>query len=201
VEHWFKQTGHSDLDPSDRVDTVWDMGTATRPFRLCPRLSRFAHTVLETRGLFCGQLLARVLHPLTKATVARHLPAHFVHAMNHRRVVSSAEGLADLDQLHLQQLPREVHRDLTRHGQGFDPSLGAEALGRYAPATGHHLLDLINGRHGTGRRQAIFARGVREVLSRTDGLPVDLGIENHGIQGNDPAFLEDIGVERVVTLP
>jgi sugar phosphate isomerase/epimerase len=41
-------------------------------------------------------------------------------------------------------------------------------------------------------RQAIFARGVLEILSRTDGLPVDLGIENHGIQGNDPAFLEGL---------
>jgi len=41
-------------------------------------------------------------------------------------------------------------------------------------------------------RQAIFARGVREILARTDGAPVDLGIENHGIQGNDPAFLEGL---------
>lgn len=41
-------------------------------------------------------------------------------------------------------------------------------------------------------RQEIFARGVRDVLARTDGLPVSLGIENHGIQGNDPAFLEGL---------
>jgi sugar phosphate isomerase/epimerase len=41
-------------------------------------------------------------------------------------------------------------------------------------------------------REAIFARGVRHVLEKTDGLPVDLGIENHGFQGNDPAFLDGL---------
>lgn len=41
-------------------------------------------------------------------------------------------------------------------------------------------------------RQAIFARGVNAVLARTEGLAVDFGIENHGIQGNDPAFLEGL---------
>ena len=42
------------------------------------------------------------------------------------------------------------------------------------------------------QRQEIFARGVRQVLARTEGLPVDLGIENHGFQGNDPAFLRGL---------
>lgn len=50
-------------------------------------------------------------------------------------------------------------------------------------------------------RQEIFARGVRHVLEKTDGLPVDLGIENHGFQGNDPAFLsallEKVGSPRL----
>jgi sugar phosphate isomerase/epimerase len=40
------------------------------------------------------------------------------------------------------------------------------------------------------QRGTIFATGVKRVLAATDGLPVDLGIENHGHQGNDPAFLE-----------
>lgn len=39
-------------------------------------------------------------------------------------------------------------------------------------------------------RGRIFATGVRRVLEATDGLPVDLGIENHGFQGNDPDFIE-----------
>lgn len=42
------------------------------------------------------------------------------------------------------------------------------------------------------QRQEIFARGVNHVLSKTEGLPVDLGIENHGFQGNDPNFLDGL---------
>jgi sugar phosphate isomerase/epimerase len=64
-------------------------------------------------------------------------------------------------------------------------ALGVPALRIDAIMHGERELPLAE-------RQAIFARGVREVLSRTDGLPVDLGIENHGIQGNDPAFLEGL---------
>lgn len=41
-------------------------------------------------------------------------------------------------------------------------------------------------------REEIFARGVNHVLSKTEGLPVDLGIENHGFQGNDPGFLDGL---------
>lgn len=41
-------------------------------------------------------------------------------------------------------------------------------------------------------REEIFARGVRHILERTEGLAVDLGIENHGFQGNDPAFLDGL---------
>lgn len=42
------------------------------------------------------------------------------------------------------------------------------------------------------QREEIFARGVKHVLSQTEGLPVDLGIENHGFQGNDPNFLDGL---------
>jgi sugar phosphate isomerase/epimerase len=48
-------------------------------------------------------------------------------------------------------------------------------------------------------RQNIFARGVRTALEKTAGLPVDLGIENHGFQGNDPDFLD--GLMRKVGSP
>lgn len=37
-----------------------------------------------------------------------------------------------------------------------------------------------------------FIAGISQVLRQTDGLPVDLGIENHGPFGNDPAFLDHI---------
>lgn len=45
-------------------------------------------------------------------------------------------------------------------------------------------------------REEIFASGVRAVLDATHEETVDLGIENHGFQGNDPAFLE--GLLRLV---
>lgn len=38
-------------------------------------------------------------------------------------------------------------------------------------------------------RMRIFSTGVKDVLSRTEGMKVRLGIENHGRQGNDPNFL------------
>lgn len=41
-------------------------------------------------------------------------------------------------------------------------------------------------------REAIFAERVHRVLQSTASTAVDLGIENHGFQGNDPKFLEDL---------
>jgi sugar phosphate isomerase/epimerase len=41
-------------------------------------------------------------------------------------------------------------------------------------------------------RQALVARGVTGVLEATEGSGIDLGIENHGFQGNDPEFLQGL---------
>ncbi|MGC8669244.1 MAG: sugar phosphate isomerase/epimerase family protein [Chthonomonadales bacterium] len=41
-------------------------------------------------------------------------------------------------------------------------------------------------------REALFADRVHRVLDATASAGVDLGIENHGYQGNDPQFLEDL---------
>ena len=38
-------------------------------------------------------------------------------------------------------------------------------------------------------RQRLVARSVRDILDATADLNIDLGIENHGFQGNDPEFL------------
>jgi len=43
--------------------------------------------------------------------------------MDHGGVIAAAECLADLDQLHFQQLTGEIHRDLARHREGLDPGL------------------------------------------------------------------------------
>lgn len=45
-------------------------------------------------------------------------------------------------------------------------------------------------------RVSRFVRCMREALEATKGLKVNLGIENHGIQGNDPAFLKQV-IEKV----
>ncbi len=37
-----------------------------------------------------------------------------------------------------------------------------------------------------------FARGAQAVLAATEGSPVRLGIENHGRQGNDPAWMDGV---------
>lgn len=42
------------------------------------------------------------------------------------------------------------------------------------------------------QRQEIFAKAVKTVLERTPKSTVELGIENHGSQGNDPAFLDGL---------
>jgi len=41
-------------------------------------------------------------------------------------------------------------------------------------------------------RVSRFAEGVKEVLANTPNSQVGLGIENHGLQGNDPDFLESL---------
>ncbi len=41
-------------------------------------------------------------------------------------------------------------------------------------------------------RQQIAAKAIREILDLTDNTDVELGIENHGVQGNDPDFLQGL---------
>src|SRR6266550_1616620 len=57
-------------------------------------------------------------------------------------------------------------------------NLGVPAVRIDAIMTGEKELPLE-------RRQAIFANAVNTILERTSILNVDLGIENHGSQGND----------------
>lgn len=61
-------------------------------------------------------------------------------------------------------------------------TLGAPAVRIDAIMSGERHLPLEE-------RQSLVAKAVREILDRTDETEVDLGIENHGYQGNDPEFL------------
>src|SRR5437868_5270127 len=122
------------------------MRTARPTFPRFPAPSRLPTSFPCTRGLFCAQLLARVLDLLAELAIARHLALHLVHAVNHGRVIAPAERLADLDELHLQELPREIHGDLAGHGERLDPRLGAEPLRRDTPPTRDHFLHPVDGR-------------------------------------------------------
>src|SRR5437868_12567543 len=59
-----------------------------------------------------GELLARQFDAVAERPVALHLALHLVDRMDDGRVVATAERLADLDQLHLQEVAGQVHRDL-----------------------------------------------------------------------------------------
>jgi len=52
-----------------------------------------------------------------------------------------------------------------------------------------------------GERVALFAEGLRQAIEQTAGLTVSMGVENHGFQGNNLAFLlnvfQRVGSERL----
>ena len=96
------ESAPSHLAPSASVDSVCTMGTVPGHTAAMSTAIQTSHSPGVARGLFCAQLLAGVLDPFAEATIARHLPAHLVHAVNHGRVVPPTEGLPDLHELHLQ---------------------------------------------------------------------------------------------------
>jgi hypothetical protein len=102
VERRYKKSARSHLRPLGPVDSVCTMGMVLGHADSISTTIQNSHNRKNARGLFCAQLLARVLNPLTKAAISRHLAAHFVYAMNHRRVIPAAKSLADLDELHFQ---------------------------------------------------------------------------------------------------
>jgi sugar phosphate isomerase/epimerase len=66
----------------------------------------------------------------------------------------------------------------------------AEALG--APAVRADTIMRGEGIEERSARIQRFVAAMRQVLSRTEGSPVAVGIENHGPQGNDPEFLAGV---------
>ncbi len=73
-------------------------------------------------------------------------------------------------------------------------ALGMKAIRIDAHMTGQDRLPL-------DERVGIFAAAVKEVIKRTADCPAAMGIENHGMQGNDPNFLrrlfDAVGSERL----
>src|SRR2546426_12292560 len=139
------------------ITQCWCTVGTVGALRIAQRLSPLptSHAVFPTPlcELQCGQFLPRHLHALLERPVAHHLALDLVHAVNHRGVVPAAERLPDLDELHAQHVPREVHRHLARDGERLGPRLGAESLGCDAPAARDHFLHAVD----AGRRLAAAA--------------------------------------------
>ena len=102
MDRRYKQSAHPHLRPLGPVDSVCTMGMKLGHAAMISTTIKNTHSRQIARGLFCAQLLARVLHPLAKPAIARHLAAHLVHAVNHGRMIPAAKRLTDFDQLHFQ---------------------------------------------------------------------------------------------------
>jgi len=102
VERRYKKSAHPHLRPLGTVDSVCTMGMMLGHAATISTTIQNSPSRRIARGLFCAQLLARMLHPLAKSAITRHLAAHLVHAMNHGRMIAAAKRLTDFDQLHFQ---------------------------------------------------------------------------------------------------
>jgi hypothetical protein len=70
VERRYNKTMHPHLRPLGTVDSVCTMGMMFGPTATISTSIQSSHSPPILRGLFCAQLLARVLHPLAKTTIA-----------------------------------------------------------------------------------------------------------------------------------
>ena len=102
MERCHKKSTRPHLRPLGTVDSVCTMGMMLGHAATISTTINNSHSPQTARGLFCAQLLARMLYPLAKTAIARHLTAHFVNAVNHSRMIPAAKRLSDLDQLHFQ---------------------------------------------------------------------------------------------------
>src|SRR5215210_5522805 len=62
----FNDSAHAHLGPHFSVDIMCAMGTGGPQFHRCPPVSRLPTPIELMRGLFCAQLLTRMLDPLAK---------------------------------------------------------------------------------------------------------------------------------------
>ena len=91
--------------------------------------------------------------------VPGQLVLDLVEAMDDGGVVPAAERLSDLDELHAEEVPGQVHRHLPGDRQPLGPGLGAQPLGGDAPAARHDLLYPVDGRRGPAASHGVGVPG------------------------------------------
>src|SRR6476660_2652880 len=96
----------------DRVGIVLVLGTVRYASHPYPRSSTAPYAPKRFRRV---QSPPSRLTAFSELPIALQLSLHLVHAVNHGRVIAAAKRLADFDELHLQDFPREIHGDLARH--------------------------------------------------------------------------------------
>src|SRR5437899_5503285 len=70
-----------------------------------------------------GELAPGLFDAILEGVVAGDLTADLVDAVDHGRVIAPAEGLADLDELHAEEVARQEHGHLARHGEALGAGL------------------------------------------------------------------------------
>jgi hypothetical protein len=83
VDRRYKKSAGPHLRPLRTVDSVCTMGMVLDHAATISTTIQNSHSRQIARGLFCAQLLARMLHPLAKTAITRHLTAHLIDTVNH----------------------------------------------------------------------------------------------------------------------
>src|SRR5712692_3592951 len=108
--------------------------------------------------------------------------------MQDSRMVLAAEGTADVGERSVRELPRKIHRDLTRKGHGFRAVLGLQVGERDAEEFRDLALDQLDREDLLFFAPEIRERLLREVrLLLEDGHP---GLEVRWLDVGDETPLE-----------
>src|SRR5690606_5686291 len=108
-----------------------------------------------------GEFRAQRFHPLAECRVFGHLPLDLLDRMDHRRVIPSAEDLADVDEREVEKLADQVHGHLARDRQLLRATLGREVRRGDAPVLRHPVPD---------HRRVQFLATARRADAAAEGL-------------------------------
>ncbi len=113
--------------------------------------------------------------------------------VNDRSVIPPAKGIADFLQRGLGQLPRQVHGNLPRDGNGGGPTMARHVCQTDVEMLGYDLLDPVNGdRLGIRLFQDVTEQGLHDRLGeRATVAQGDVGCHAH----ESPLQTTDVGAD------